>query len=127
VQDLIAREQVWILNPAPFMRALPSGALGKIYEMRVYTAKVGKMSDVIRVWSPVVADREKLSPLAACWYTDLGPLSLWIHVWAYPDLNTRTQVRAEANKLDTWPPPTREFLDSQENKILVPADFSPLH
>jgi hypothetical protein len=126
VQDLIAREEVWVLNPAPFMRPLPTGELGKIYEMRLYTAQVGKIPEVIRVWSPRVPDREQLSPLAACWYTDLGPLSVWIHVWPYPDLNTRTKVRAEANKLATWPPPTREFLERQENKILVPAEFSPL-
>jgi hypothetical protein len=126
VQDLIANEQVWILNPAPFMRPLPCGELGKIYEMRLYTAQVGKISDVIRVWSPRVADREKLSPLVACWFTDLGPSSVWIHVWPYPDLNTRSRVRAEANNLENWPPPTREFLNRQENKILVPADASPL-
>jgi NIPSNAP len=127
VQDLIAREQAWILNPAPFMRSLPTGELGNIYEMRLYTAQLGKISDVIRVWSPRVADREKLSPLVACWFTDLGPLSLWIHVWPYPDLNTRARVRADANKLENWPPPTREFLNRQENKILVPAESSPLH
>src|SRR6266516_3947952 len=103
VQDLVAHEQAWILYPA----------------------HLGKISDVIRVWSPRVADREKLSPLVACWFTDLGPLSLWIHVWPYPDLNARARVRADANRLENWPPPTREFLDRQENKILVPSEFSP--
>jgi hypothetical protein len=126
VQDLIVQEQAWILNPAPFMRPLPCGELGNYYEMRLYTTQVGKISDVIRVWGPAVPDREKLSPLVAAWYTDLGPLSIWIHVWPYPDLNTRVNTRAEGNKLATWPPPTREFLVHQENKILVPAEFSPL-
>ena len=26
-----------------------------------------------------------------------------------------------------WPPNSREFLVRQENKLLVPASFSPLH
>ncbi|HYY87471.1 MAG TPA: NIPSNAP family protein [Chloroflexota bacterium] len=126
VQDLIVREEAWILHPAPFMRPLQPGKLGNVYEMRVYTAQAGKVSEVIRLWSEAIADREKLSPLAAGWYSDLGALSTWIHVWPYQDLNERARIRAESQKLGTWPPPTRPFLTRQENKILIPAEFSPL-
>jgi NIPSNAP len=126
VQELIEREEVWLLNAAPFMRPLAPARLGDVYEMRLYTVQVGKMQEVIRLWSERVPSRERLSPLVAAWYTDVGPLSIWIHVWPYKDLNERRNTRAEANKLDTWPPPTREFMVKQENKILVPAEFSPL-
>ena len=81
---------------------------------------------MLRRWGAAIAERETLSPLAAGWYTDLGPLSIWIHVWPYKDLAERGRVRADAQKLAGWPPPARELYTQQEKKILVPAAFSPL-
>jgi hypothetical protein len=126
VMDLIVTEEVWIVQPAPFMRALQPAQLGNVYEMRIYTAQVGKIPEIIKLWGAAIEGREKFSPLAACWYTDVGPVSTWIHVWPYQDLNERARVRAEAATSGTWPPPTRPLLDRQENRILVPAEFSPL-
>ena len=117
-----------IFNPAPFMRPLGGNqALGSIYEMRSYTYKVGSINKVIDIWADAVPAREEFSPLAAAMYTDVGGLNKWVHIWAYEDLNQRKNVRAEAIKTPTWPPPTREFLVSQENKIMVPSSFSPMH
>ena len=127
VAELILREETWILNPAPFMRPLQPAQLGNVYEMRLYTVQLGQMAEVVRRWGESIAERQTLSPLAAGWYTDLGPLSIWIHVWPYKDLGERARVRASAQQLKNWPPPARELYTSQENKILVPADFSPLH
>jgi hypothetical protein len=128
VAELIEREEAWILNPAPFMRPLQPAAMGNVYEMRMYTVQLGKMAEVPQLWGAAIADREKLSPLAAGWYTDLGPLSVWIHVWPYADLGERARVRADAaRQLKNWPPPARELYVHQENKPLVPSDFSPLH
>jgi hypothetical protein len=125
--DLILTEEVWILQGAPFMRPLKPAQLGNVYEMRIYTAQIGKIPEVIKLWAAAIEDREKVSPLAACWYTEAGPISTWIHVWAYQDLNERVRLRGEAQKLGSWPPPTRPLLERQENRILVPAEFSPLH
>ena len=127
VQDLIQREEAWLLNPAPFMRPLQPAQLGNVYEMRMYTVKVGNMPEVLKRWGECVPERETLSPLAAGWYTDVGPVSVWIHVWPYKDLAERSRIRAEASKLKNWPPPAREFYVRQENKILTPSEFSPLH
>ena len=126
VMDLIVSEEVWIVHPAPFMRPLQPAQLGNVYEMRVYTAHLGKIPEIINLWGAAIEGREKFSPLAACWYTDVGPVSTWIHIWPYQDLNERARVRAEAAKSGAWPPPTRPHLAHQENKILVPAEFSPL-
>jgi hypothetical protein len=126
VNDLIAHEETWILKPAPFMRPLQPAELGNVYEMRMYTVQLGQMPEVLRRWGAAIAERETLSPLAAGWYTDLGPLSIWIHVWPYKDLAERGRVRADSQKLAGWPPPARELYTRQENKILVPAAFSPL-
>ena len=117
-----------IFIPAPFMRTLGGDqALGALYEMRSYTYKVGSINKVIDIWADAVPAREEFSPLVAAMHTDTGGLNKWVHIWAYDDLDQRKNVRAEASKTPTWPPPTREFLISQENKIMVPSAFSPMH
>ena len=126
--DMYVNMNSEIFNPAPFMRPLGGDqALGSIYEMRSYTYQVGSINKVIDIWADAVPAREEFSPLAAAMYTDVGGLNKWVHIWAYEDLDQRKNVRAEASKTSTWPPPTREFLVSQETKIMVPSSFSPMH
>ena len=126
--DMYVNMNSEIFNPAPFMRPLGGDqALGSIYEMRSYTYQVGSINKVIDIWADAVPAREEFSPLAAAMYTDVGGLNKWVHIWAYEDLEQRKNVRAEASKTSTWPPPTREFLVSQETKIMVPSSFSRMH
>ena len=101
--------------------------LGNVYEMRTYTYKPGSINTVIERWAEAIHHREKYSPLAACWYTELGGLNKWIHVWPYASLEERDRIRAESMKDPNWPAPTREMLVRQETKILSPASFSPMH
>jgi hypothetical protein len=82
-----------------------------------------------RLWPDFTAipDREKFSPLAACWYSELGGLNKFVHTWVYKDLNERARVREEARKSGgAWPPQAGVRPIRQENKLLVPAAFSPV-
>jgi hypothetical protein len=50
-----------------------------------------------------------------------------VHIWAYQSLEQRAQVREQARKTGVWPPPGgADRLITQENKIVLPAAFSPL-
>ena len=124
--EFVLNQESEIVIPAPFMKPLEPATLGNFYEMRIYTYQPGSMPKVIERWSASVPDRTKISPLAACWYSELGGLNKWTHIWPYQDLNERMRLRAEGLKLPNWPPATREWLVSQEVKLLVPAEFSPL-
>lgn len=115
-----------IFLPTSFMEPLAPRALGGIYEMRTYIYQPGMMPEVLKRWEAAIPDRVKLSPLAACWYSDMGELNKFVHVWAYKSFAERDRIRAESMKLPTWPPKTREFLVSQSNKILLPASCSPM-
>jgi hypothetical protein len=126
IQEFIETMESEIFIPAPFMRPLGNQTLGNVYEMRIYTYQPGAMSEVLKRWADSIVDREKLSPLAACWYSEIGGLNKFVHVWPYKDLEERARIRAESQKLPKWPPPTREFLVRQENKLLIPATFSPM-
>ena len=117
-----------IYIPAPFMRPMGGDqALGNIYEMRIYHYKTGSMPEVIKRWGDAIPHREEYSPCAGAMYSDLGSLNKWMHIWPYKDMEDRNRIRTEASKTEHWPPPTREFLLSQESKMLVPSSFSPMH
>ncbi len=127
ISEFVVSMESWILQRAPFMRPLGPRQLGSVYEMRLYTLEQGGLNEVLKRWGDMIEEREKLSPLAACWYTETGPLNLFIHVWAYKDVAERNRVRQEARASGKWPPNTREFIVKQENRLLIPAAFSPLH
>ena len=94
--------------------------------MRTYTYEPGAMSELLKRWADALPDREKFSPLAAGMYTEMGSLNRWMHIWPYKDMNHRSEIRTEASKLPNWPSGAPGRI-SQENKIMIPASFSPMH
>lgn len=125
--EFIVNMQSDVFMPAPFMRPLgDERKIGPIYEMRTYTYAPGAIPRVIEAWSQRIAEREKLSPLVGAWYSDIGGLNKWVHIWAYRSLEERARIRQEAQARGIWPPPGGVAPLKQENKILLPASFSPL-
>jgi hypothetical protein len=128
-REFIVAQEAEIMIPAPFMRPLGSRdyGSGNVYEMRIYTYDPGQIPKVLEAWAKAIPDREKFSPLAACWYSELGGLNKFVHTWVYKDLNERARVREEARKSGgAWPPQAGVRPIRQENKLLVPASFSPV-
>ena len=101
-----------------------------IYELRTYTLKPGTVPEFLEVF-----DKEmksiiiKYMNLAGFWYTEFGELNQVVHLWAFEDLNQRAEQRARFSKdpdLAEILPKLRSLALHQENKILMPAPFSPL-
>jgi hypothetical protein len=127
--DLVVAQEAEIMIPAPFMHALGSRnyGTGNVYEMRTYTFAPGDIPKVLDGWGKAIEAREKFSPLAACWTSELGGLNKFVHTWVYKDLNERARVREESRKPGgQWPPQTGVRPIRQENKLLMPAAFSPM-
>ena len=117
------------MNPAPFMHPLGSRdyGTGNVYEMRTYTYAPGDIPKVLEAWAKAVPAREELSPLAACWTSELGGLNKFVHTWVYKDLAERERVRAASRAPGrAWPPQSGVRPLRQENKLLIPASFSPV-
>ena len=126
-REFIAEQKSELFVPAPFSPALEPRQLGGTYEIRMYTYAAGAIPGVIERWSGKIGERVKLSPLVGAWYSEIGPLNKWVHIWAYQDANHRAQVRAEAVAKGVWPPGSAAgVLLKQENMLVVPASFSPL-
>jgi NIPSNAP len=127
--DLLVAQEAEIMTPAPFMHALGSRdyGTGNVYEMRTYTYAPGDIPKVLEAWAKAVPAREELSPLAACWTSELGGLNKFVHTWVYKDLNERARIREESRKPGrAWPPQAGVRPIRQENKLLIPAPFSPV-
>jgi hypothetical protein len=126
--DLIVFMNSEIFSPAPFSPKLGGGQkLGNIYEMRIYQYQPGGIPKVIERWQEALkGGRLELSPLAAAMSSEIGQLNVWIHIWPYASFDERDRIRVKSHSLDTWPPKTRDFMISQQNKFLAPASFSPM-
>src|SRR5262249_8245981 len=127
-RDLIVEQQADIMIPAPFMKPLGSRNFGSgnFYEMRIYTYEPGAIAKVLEAWGKAVPEREKLSPLAACMSSELGGLNKFAHGWGYKDSNERTRIPEESRTGGNCPPESGVRPIQQENKLLIPASFSPL-
>src|SRR5256885_820667 len=123
-REFIVAQEAEIVNPAPFMRPLGSRdyGSGNVYEMRTYTYAAGDIPKVLEAWAKVIESRERLSPLAACWTSELGGLNKFVHTWVYKDLAERARVREESRRPGSgWPAQSGVRPIRQENKLLMPA------
>ena len=98
-----------------------------IYEFRTYTLFPRALPEFMKRWTDMLDARLKLSPLAAFWYTEIGPLNQVIHVWPYENTLERTRIRAEAIKMGIWPPKTTDLISNMRSEIFEPLPFSPRH
>ena len=112
--------------PAPFMQPLGERKIGPVYEIRIYTYKPGDIPQVIEAWGNAIEEREKYSPLVGAFYSDVGALNKWVHMWAYESFEHRMQVREETRAKGVWPPSSPVAPVHQENKLLLPAECSPM-
>src|SRR5271167_4412409 len=129
IREFVTEQESEIFLPAPFSPKLEPRKLGNLYEIRTYTLKPGSIPAMIDRWSTQIAERVKLSPLAGAWYSELGGLNRWCHIWAYKDAAERFAVRERARNEGIWPPRGGQpgVTLKQENMLVVPASFSPLH
>ena len=100
--------------------------------MRTYTLYPGTHPEYLKVYESmgIKAQKEILGHMVGYYSTDIGPLNQIVHMWAYKSLNDRSERRIRLAKDSRWKkmlPELRKFIKSQESKILIPANFSPIN
>jgi hypothetical protein len=121
-----------IMLTCPMSPELKPGKMGPYFEMRTYTHAAGDLPKIMAVWDKALPARLEYSPLCAAWYSELGGLNKFVHIWPYPTLDARTAIREKTQAAGVWPPSSEKHgtppyaLLNQENKILMPSSFSPL-
>lgn len=126
--EFIVSMQSEIFIPAPFSPTLEPRSIGPLFEIRSYTLAPGALPGMMDRWAGKIDERVKLSPLVGAWYSELGGLNKWVHIWAYADAQQRQRIRAEAVARGIWPPggAGSGLVLKQENKLVMPAACSPL-
>ena len=127
IREFVTAQQNEIFLPAPFSPKLEPRAVGPLFEIRQYTLTGGAIPGLIERWTPKIEGRTKFSPLVGAWYSEVGALNKWVHIWAYKDANERFSARAAAAATGQWParnPPG--VVIKQENAFVMPAAFSPI-
>jgi len=134
IGEFIVNMRSEIFVPFKFSPEIKPGKMGPYFEMRTYTFAPGELGKIQKVWEKALPERLKISPLVGIWYSELGGLNRFTHIWAYPSLDARNETREKASATGAWPPSAyakREnlpdaLLVAQENKIVMPSAFSPL-
>ena len=124
--SILTKQNTEIYFPAPFNDESITGEQGPFYELRVYTYGTGEIPGVIDAWSKAIDERRKHSPFIGAWYSELGPLNTWAHMWGYSSLEERSRVRAEMIQRKIWPAPGGPAPRRQTSTLFLPFPFSPL-
>jgi hypothetical protein len=134
IGEFIVNMRSDIFIPFDISPELKPANVGPFFEMRTYTYASGELPVIMKNWANAIQGRQKYSPLTAAWYSDVGGLNKFVHIWPYKSLDQRWEIRNKIRAEGVWPPSDvaekqggRGYtLLSQENKILMPAAFSPL-
>ncbi len=102
-----------------------------IVEERIYKIRLGKMKDYLDLYvaEGMPIQTRILPRMIGYFTTEIGTLSSVVHLWGYESLAERERKRAELMAEPAWQaylPRIAEFIESQENRILVPTAFSPI-
>jgi len=103
-----------------------------IVEERIYTLHPGKVPEYLRLYEAegLAIQTRILGRLIGYFSTEIGPLNQIIHMWGYDSFEERTRRRAVLLADPQWKafvPKLQTLIETMENKILVPAPFSPIH
>jgi hypothetical protein len=102
-----------------------------LYEERSYTLKPGAVGTYFKIYEAEGLEVQKriLGNLIGYFQTDFGTLNQVVHIWAYESLDDRARRRAALYKDPAWQsyiPKVLPLIERMENRLLLPAAFSPL-
>ncbi|WP_330555154.1 NIPSNAP family protein [Burkholderia multivorans] len=99
-----------------------------IVEQRIYTTHPGKWRDYLALYDAEGREIQQriLGRMVGYYHTEVGELNQIVHMWAYRDLNERTERRsallADAD-FRRYVAKMLPLLIKQESKLLTPAPF----
>ena len=100
-------------------------------EIRTYRLKNGGIPEYLRVVGEegIAIQKRHLGNLVGYFSSEIGPINEIVHIWAFDSLDDRQARRGRLMADPDWLnflPKIRDLIEVAENKIMKPADFSPL-
>ncbi|CAM4269419.1 NIPSNAP domain-containing protein [Bordetella tumbae] len=101
-----------------------------IVEERIYTCYCAKAAQYVAMYQAegLAIQRPILGHLVGYFTSDMGELNQVVHLWAYESFEDRGARRARLLADPAWKAyaaKVQPLVMTQQNKILIPADFSP--
>ena len=127
IRPNLVRQDIRLLNPIVGIK--PPTGTGNIYELRAYRTKPGAIKEWSTNFTEALHHREKYSKIVGFWNTEAGQPNEVVHLWSYPDLNTRMAQRAASQKDENWQAFIKKaggLLEELTCMIMLPAAHSPL-
>jgi hypothetical protein len=102
-----------------------------IVEERTYHVHTGKLHEIVRLYGEegIAIQKEILGNLLGWFTVDVGELSSIVSLWGYADHGERERRRAQLGADERWKafvPKIQPLIHTQWNRILLPAQFSPI-
>lgn len=102
-----------------------------ILEERDYHVYTGKLPEVVRLYAEegIEIQKEVLGGFVGAFTTEVGELSMYVHLWRYESFDDRLRRRAELQARDDWKAfltKVTPLIHTQHNRILLPTAFSAL-
>ncbi|CAK5280630.1 unnamed protein product [Mycena citricolor] len=85
-----------------FLPTAPPHAEGGIFELRSYQLKPGTLLEWENTWRRGIEARSKFVAPIGAWFSQVGRLHQVHHLWQYPSLEVRKEVREKAWRIDGW-------------------------
>ena len=99
-----------------------------IYELRMYTTRAGKTKEVVNASATVaqsIRDGDDYGKLIGHWWSSIGRLNQYVHMWEYKDVEEMRKLRSELSQLEDWRkkfiPLVAPHILTQKIRILRPA------
>lgn len=121
----IVHETAEVFLPTPFTPVWNLDAKGPVYEWRSYSLTIGGVAKLIEEWKGVIDARTAFSPLAMAMYSEFGPVNKFVNVWPYASVEHRAEVGGKTAAAKVWAGAGDAHTITQENRLCVPAPFSP--
>lgn len=103
-----------------------------VYEQRTYTLHVGKMQELVALYTdvawPLFARRGYSASLVGYFTVDVGQLNQLVHLWRFEDDDARRAFWARLyadEDFMAFARSLRPLLLRQENTLLLPAPWGP--
>ncbi|KAI0275143.1 NIPSNAP-domain-containing protein [Gloeopeniophorella convolvens] len=112
-----------------FLPTSPPHEEGGIFELRAYQLNPGTLLEWESTWRRGIEARRQFVQPVGAWYAQVGRLHQVYHLWQYPNLETRKEMREKAWQVDGWSDTvhkTSQLAKSMDSFILTPLPFSPL-
>lgn len=102
-----------------------------IIEERIYKIRTDQMRTYLQLVREegLAIQAPILGGLVGYFVTEIGPLSHVVILWRYEDLEDRAARRTRLAETPEWQEFTKRLsptIETMENRILLPTDFSPM-